>query len=516
LDFRSATAGGSDRADALATLWPTLLAATPVKFYWFLKHGYRPHIWQALFHASENPDHRLFRFRHLVAGRRGGKTLSAAWETLFYATHPQEYHRDFHGEESDRPLWMWALAKDYKVGRPALLTFLEVIRKVGLVKDKDYRWNKTEKVFEFYDEEGNLLSTVEFKSADDPQNLRGAGLDWLWIDEAAFLPNEDAWNVTYPGLTDKAGAVVTTTTPHGKNWFYEEFFTGDILNDPDTFRVEYTSIDNPHFRKSEWERALKRYHPVMFKQEFMAAFDAMAGIALQGDWLKYYVYGNPDVQTGDISLKPYRTEDGNFYNLRLFMGVDPAISLSEKADHFAMALVGLTHDSSQAFLLDYFEDRIEFPDQLDMIREWFLKYRPELIGIESVAYQRALAQMAMRMQGLPNIVPVIPPRGVKKEDRILGLGPFAKVGRLRIHRRHSEFIDRWVSYNPDVKNPNDDLLDATEIALGVAGVLLPRNLAVGALEDRQPGSLQEEADLALAQALSRENRDFHPDLGIEA
>jgi hypothetical protein len=27
----------------------------------------------------------------------------------------------------------------------------------------------------------------------------------------------------------------------------------------------------------------------MFRQEFMAAFDAMAGVALQGDWLRYYV-----------------------------------------------------------------------------------------------------------------------------------------------------------------------------------------------------------------------------------
>ena len=60
-----------------------MLNAFPEKFGWFLSVGYLPHYWQTLFHANNN-DGRLVRFRHLVAGRRGGKTLSAAWEVLFY------------------------------------------------------------------------------------------------------------------------------------------------------------------------------------------------------------------------------------------------------------------------------------------------------------------------------------------------------------------------------------------------------------------------------------------------
>ena len=61
----------------------------------------------------------------------------------------------------------------------------------------------------------------------------------------------------------------------------------------------------------------------------------------------------------------------------------------------------------------------------------------------------------------------------KKKDRILAMSPLFKIGRIRIHRQHHDFIDEWVSYNPDDKNPKDDLLDATEIALSLAGVLLP-------------------------------------------
>src|SRR6185369_4311135 len=143
----------------------------PTKLYWFLRAGYSPHLYQTAFHFATT-DGRITRFRHLVAGRRGGKTLSAAWEVLFYAMYPEQFHRDVHGVDDDRPLWIWCLAKDFKIGRPSLLTFIQVLRQSGLVKDKDYTYNKVEKVFEFK-QSGTL---VEFKTADDPQSLRGAGL----------------------------------------------------------------------------------------------------------------------------------------------------------------------------------------------------------------------------------------------------------------------------------------------------------------------------------------------------
>ncbi len=501
------TAGGSHGVEQLAPLVEDLVRAFPVKFYWFLKHGYRPHVWQILFHAA-NDGSQLTRFRHLVAGRRGGKTLSAAWEVLFYALHPREFHRDAHGEESERALWIWALAKDYKLGRPSLLTFLEVLRQAGLIKDKDYRFNKTERYIEFI-ESGSI---IEFKTADDPQSLRGAGLDILWIDESAFIPTADAWHVVRPALADKLGLVVTTTTPWGKNWFWEEFWGEKAQGDSQQFRVEYTSIDNPYFPRSEWDYALEHFHPVVFKQEFMAAFDAMQGIALQGDWLHYYVHGLPDTQAGDISLKEYRNEDGVF-QLRLYIGIDPAISLADAADHFCMALIGITEDNSQGFLLDTYKGKIAFPDQLDKIREWHLKYRPMYIGIESNAFQVALAQQSARMEGLPPVVPVIS-KG-KKNDRILSMSPLFKIGKIRIHRLQADFIDQWVSFDPEKKNQDDDLLDAVEIALGVAGVLLPQMPAASHFENRPPQTVEEEA-LASIRA-SRENAKAYDDeLGSEA
>jgi len=499
--FKSKLAGGEDSAaDLAAVAVPQVLARFPVKLWWFATRpkSYEPHVWQYVFHGAHHLDGRLRRFRHLVAGRRGGKTLSAAWEVLFYALFPSEFHKDRHGIESDRPLWVWALAKDYQAGRPSLRTFLNVLHDAGLVKDQDYTYNKQQQLFEFANG-----SIVEFKTASDPQSLRGAGLDILWIDEAAFIATKDAWDVVRPALSDKQGMVITTTTPWGENWFYETFFHGEPLGDPDQFRVEYTSIDNPYFPQEEWEYARQHMHPVVFNQEHMASFKAMHGVALNGDWLKYYVFGNPDTRTDDISVP----REGDSYKLKLYIGIDPAISIADDADDFAMALIGIS-DQGQVFLLDTYLGHIAFPEQIDKIQEWHIKWRPEVIGVESNAFQRALEQQASRLPGIPNVVPVFA-KG-KKEERILSMSPLFKTGRVRIRKNQGDFIDQWVSFDPEKKNQRDDLLDAVEIALGVAGILLPMSPHVEHFEE--DNSLETHARQYIQQ-LKKAKTVYDPDLG---
>ncbi len=479
----------------MAAYIPIVISRFPVKFWWFLSKGYKPHGWQILFHFGGEQD-ALPRFRHLVAGRRGGKTLSAAWEVLFYCLHPAEFHRDSRGLDSDEPLWVWCLAKDYKLGRPQLLTFIKIMNQAGLVKDVDYKYNKTEKVIEFK-ESGTLL---EFKSADDPQSLRGAGLHILWMDEAAHIPSKEAYGVVRPGLSDQLGSVITTTTPMGKNWLWAEFFSGKAMDDKKQLRIEYTTLDSPYLDKEEVEYARESMHPAHFKQEYMASFDAFQGVELQGEWLHYYSVGISE-HGDDIRLP--KSKDGKL-PMRTYMGIDPAISLSDDADHFAMALIGVTLDNSQAFLLDSFKGRLAFPDQLDKIKEWFLKYRPDLIGIEINAYQRALLQMSARMEGMPPVVPVISKS--RKSERILGMSPLFKIGKIRIHRQHVDFISEWLNYSSSLKNPEDDLLDAVEIALGVAGILLPSMPMASHFTDRAPNSVEEEALMSIRAAQARNKK----------
>ena len=423
----------------------------PEKIGWFLSKGYAPHYYQILFHTDKHGA-KLTRFRHLVAGRRGGKTLSAAWEVLFYCLHPSQFHLDAHNQKSDRPLWVWAISASYKVGRPSYLTFREACIKAGLTIGKEVKENKGGLRFEF--ENGSL---VEFKSAEDPQSLRGAGLDILWMDEAAFIKNDEAWGVIRPSLSDKQGLLITTTTPNQKNWFYEEFFSDDSRKDENNSRVEYRSIDNPYFRREEWEYVQSKYHPLLFAQEYMASFDSMAGKDLAGDWLHYYT--NEDLLD----------DEGKPRKLRKYMGVDPAISLSANADRFVITIIGVA-DSNEVFLLEQYAARIPFAEQLLKIEEYYIKYRPEIIGIESNAYQAALVQQTERLQTMPPVVPMFA-KG-KKWERLLAMSPLFRIGKVKIKKDHADFIQEWVDYDSSLPRPKDDCLDSMEIALRTAGALL--------------------------------------------
>ena len=477
------------------------------KLTWFQSKGYLPHYYQQLFHCMHDEEEKTLRYRHLVAGRRGGKTLSAAWELLYYVMFPQFFHWEVHHIESDRPIYAWVLFKDNPTGKASWDAFRKVLKEAGMVHGREYKENRTNRWFEF--ENGAF---VHFRTADDPQSLRGAGLDIMWIDEAAFIPNREAWDVSRPALSDHEGIVLTTTTPDGKNWLYQLWWSDKALADETIGRVEYRSIDNPYFSKKEWETVARDFHPMVFRREFMAAFDAFQGRELLGEWLKYYTMGEAD---GNKISVPRDPRSPNKLDLVTYMGVDPAISLADTADRFAMALIGVTKDNSQVFLLDLFAGRIPFPEQVDKIQEWHIKYRPTIIGIEANAFQQSLEQQVSRLEGLVPTVPIF--SKTKKVERILGMSRLFKIGKVRIREDQRDFIDEWLDYDSTVRNPHDDCLDAVEIALGAAGALLPMLPSADLFEDeRLRGDIDSMVRADLPGNYRRENfGSYDPMFGVD-
>jgi phage terminase large subunit-like protein len=209
----------------------------------------------------------------------------------------------------------------------------------------------------------------------------------------------------------------------------------------------------------------------------------MAGKDLAGDWLHYY-------DSSDLM-----NDEGKPLKLRKYMGVDPAISLSANADRFVITLIGVA-DSNEVFLLEQYAARIPFAEQLLKIEEFYIRYKPELIGIESNAYQAALVQQTERLSSMPPVVPMFA-KG-KKWERILAMSPLFRIGKVKIKKDHSNFIQEWVDYDSAIQKPKDDCLDSMEIALRTAGALLgelydskaasnPNNLPDWVLNDRPTG-----------------------------
>jgi len=122
-------------------------------------------------------------------------------------------------------------------------------------------------------------SVIEFKSADNPDNLRGEGLKRVVIDEAARVKKEVFEDVIRPATSDTAGRVLFISTPKGKNWFFDMWGRGqDPLQDKyESWKMP--TADNPKVPADDIEQARQSLPMDVFKQEYLAEFlDDAAGV----------------------------------------------------------------------------------------------------------------------------------------------------------------------------------------------------------------------------------------------
>jgi len=124
-------------------------------------------------------------------------------------------------------------------------------------------------------------SRIEARSAQFPAHLRGAGLDWLVVDEAAHV-REAAWKTVYPATSDRQGRIILLSTPHGKNWFYREWRRAERQAKGYAGWL-FTSRESPLFPAAEWERAQAVLPQESFAQEYEAVF-IESGFRVFADW----------------------------------------------------------------------------------------------------------------------------------------------------------------------------------------------------------------------------------------
>lgn len=205
----------------------------------FDKVGYEPHAAQKKFHKALS-DHR---FRVMCAGRRTGKSTAGGHELVPYA-----YEAYFKREQLDphgKRMEYWIVGPEYSDGEKEFRVLWKDIKDLGMPLDKPGSYNDVNS--------GNMhLSLwggkfqVHVKSAKYPQNLVGEGLDGVVLAEAAKLKRSIWAKFLRPMLADKRGWGSMTSTPEGKNWFYEEFMKG-ISDEPmfnEYFGLRVPSWDN--------------------------------------------------------------------------------------------------------------------------------------------------------------------------------------------------------------------------------------------------------------------------------
>jgi len=114
---------------------------------------------------------------------------------------------------------------------------------------------------------------IRVRSGDDPDSLRGMGLDLAVLDEAAFL-RERVWTAALrPALSDRRGRALFLSTPKGiGNWFYRIFNFGFDPARPDWQSWQFPTLDNPRIDPGEIEDAQRDLPDRVFRAEYLAEF----------------------------------------------------------------------------------------------------------------------------------------------------------------------------------------------------------------------------------------------------
>ena len=118
-------------------------------------------------------------------------------------------------------------------------------------------------------------SRIELKGGESADNLRGASLSNVVLDEAAYIP-QDAWEmVIRPALADQRGSAFFISTPAGYNHFHQMWEQAVEQEDWQTF--SYSTIDGGNVPPEEVELARRTLDERTFKQEFLASFETFSG-----------------------------------------------------------------------------------------------------------------------------------------------------------------------------------------------------------------------------------------------
>lgn len=199
------------------------------------------------------------RFRVASTGRRFGKTTLAVGELVVHAAqNPGSV--------------LWWVAPVYQQSQIAFKMLLEMLPPSTRVANRSDRevllWNG---------------SVIAFKSADRPDNLRGEGVSFLVVDEAAYIKAETWQAALRPTLSDTGGRALLVSTFRGENFLYDLYRRGQDDEYAEWESWRFPTSANPHIPASEIAEAQRTLPHAVFEQEYMANPLVYKGAVFSGE-----------------------------------------------------------------------------------------------------------------------------------------------------------------------------------------------------------------------------------------
>lgn len=219
------------------------------------------------------------------------------------------------------------------------------------------------------------------------------------------------------------------------------------------------------------------------------------------EFYSQYMNDPTDEKNQIIKKEYFKYYDRRPERLFVSMTIDPAISEKQSADYFAINVSGMD-DNYNIFVLDTLKGHWKLSESVDNIFLMYQKWNPSVIGLETVAFQKALKswlEETMRNRGV--FFPITELKrntNETKEFRIKALEPFYREGKI-FHAPWMKSLEEEAMSFP--KGKHDDELDALASQLDL---LMPGDatdlagMPIGCWEE----ALQE------AQRFSRGKNDF--------
>ena len=201
-----------------------------------------------------------------------------------------------------------------------------------------------------------------------------------------------------------------------------------------------------------------------FYQEYMNIAQSPDNAPFKPDWIQLHHYDYEKIN-GQNCLVREVGDEKKIIPVDVYCGVDPASSLSARADFFVVATIGVDHDNNK-YIIDIYRNRISPAEQPKILIDTYKKYRPRRMKVETVGYQEALrvaVRDLMREENLyiPGLETGVKPRNSKSE-RLLSLVPLFAKKQFYFRPQDIEPQQEFLSYP---KGKHDDVMDAVWTAL---------------------------------------------------
>ena len=382
------------------------------------------------------------RFKVVAAGRRFGKTYLAAVMLLIETARNEK-------TRSDGVTVSLALEEVFYIG-PIFQTTKDNIWQVLITLGGSLIEKKWENTGEMLLVNGRRM---KIKGTDRPDNIRGAGLSYVVMDEYAFMKGEVWEYVVEPMLMRSEGGAMFIGTPDGKNHFFDLWKQGNSQAPEFSEWASWTfnSGENVFLPSTELERKKATMSKDAYMQEIEASFEAGAGALMNRAMF-------PILEEKQV---PY---PGDYYISCDLAGFESSEGGRRivKRDESAIAVV-LNHNGGWT-VVDLIHGHWDTRETALRIVKAYRDFRPVALGIEKGMSKNAVGpylEDEMQRLGVFFTIEDLSHGNRAKTDRInWSLQGRAEKGRIQLLK--GEWNRKFLEQIEDFPNPlaHDDLIDA--------------------------------------------------------